>query len=194
LPPNLRVHSILARSIPGGEILGFMRGFTMFNPDFPGTPRYGEKRLLLSLREPALAKNCDKELVFSLLFKEMVKIANENRYHIMYESWIEVNEKEHELKTFKDLGLRTMVWPKSRRVTYQTPDWLKEHTLGKLKTEGFDAKLLDLLEPGKPISYSSIRSRGKKANLQEQIEKLKERGIITEEENSLRLADKYQIS
>ncbi len=194
LGEELRMHSYIARSVPGGEILGWIGGYTYFDPYGGGYPLYGEERLTLFVREPALASGCDKELVFSLLFKKMTSIADKNRYNLWYESWIQVNEKEHELKTFKDLGLHPHVWPKSRRVCYRTPDWMTEHTLRRLKAEGFNPDLIDLVGTTGAFSKQKAQTSTKmeSQHLEEQIQKLLERGIISEHEEGWVLAEKYQ--
>lgn len=195
LGQELRTHSFIARSIPDGEVFGFIRGFTYFDPDGGGRPLYGEQRLTLFVREPALSSDCDKELLFSLLFREMVKVADENGYHLQYESWIQVDEKQYEIETFKDLGLKTIDVPKTRRVWYRPPDWLTEYTLRRLKIEGYNGKLIDLIAIAEPFKKKTALARTsmKLEVLKEQLQKLVEKGVVSETVKGWRLSEKYQV-
>lgn len=192
---ELRAYSYIARSVPDGEVVGLTLGHTFFNPN-PGYALYGEKRLTLRVKMISLSPDCDEGAVFSLLVREMVKVADKHGYHLMLYLSPEMSEEEYVKETMRDHGLALGRQPWGNFVAWLHPKgWLAENTFRRLKTrEGFNKDLVDLIAEGERIDLEKVSEKLgiERDILEKQILKLEERGILSQVEGGWELSEKYR--
>jgi hypothetical protein len=187
---ELRTHSYIARQIPGGEIVGLVFGHTYFDPT-PGYPLYGERKLTLKIQGYNLDPDVDRENVLSLLLGKLVKVADANDYRFEMMAW---NPEDYEMDVYRGLGLKPFELPRIVKMVRSRIGWLKEHTMRQLKVEGFNEKIIDMIETGELFTTEQVANQSglEYFDAAEQISKLLNRRIIVKKKKGLVLSQKYQ--